>query len=109
MSPLFEAAIEATEESIYNSLFRACDMRGRGHSVKALPLKETRKRPLPTVWTRHWVQVMLRCGHIKSCPLGGVAVEKGANDAAGISLQRADAPASRSQIPCGLLANLRRA
>src|SRR5262249_37636594 len=24
MSPLFEAAIEATEESIYNSLFRAC-------------------------------------------------------------------------------------
>jgi D-aminopeptidase len=41
MSPLFEAAIEATEESIYNSLFRACDTQSRGHSVKALPLKET--------------------------------------------------------------------
>lgn len=41
MSPLFEAAIEAAEEAIYNSLFRACDMQGRGHTVKALPLKET--------------------------------------------------------------------
>ena len=41
MSPLFEAAIEATEEAIYNSLFRACDMQGQGHTVKALPLKET--------------------------------------------------------------------
>jgi D-aminopeptidase len=41
MSPLFEAVIEATEEAIYNSLFRACDMSGRGHTVKALPLKET--------------------------------------------------------------------
>lgn len=41
MSPLFEAAIESTEEAIYNSLFRACDMQGQGHTVKALPLKET--------------------------------------------------------------------
>lgn len=41
MSPLFEAVIEATEEAIYNSLFRAHDMTGRGHTVKALPLKET--------------------------------------------------------------------
>ncbi len=41
MSPLFEAVIEATEEAIYNSLFRACDMTGRGHTVNALPLKET--------------------------------------------------------------------
>jgi D-aminopeptidase len=41
MSPLFEAVIEATEEAIYNSLFRACDMTGQGHTVKALPLKET--------------------------------------------------------------------
>ncbi|HEX7285301.1 MAG TPA: P1 family peptidase [Candidatus Angelobacter sp.] len=43
MSPLFQAAIEATEEAIYNSLFRACDMRSRGHTVKALPLKETQE------------------------------------------------------------------
>ena len=41
MSPLFEAAIEATEESIYNSMLRAHDVSGRGHTVKALPLKET--------------------------------------------------------------------
>jgi D-aminopeptidase len=41
MSPLFEAVIEATEEAIYNSLFRAHDMSGRSHTVKALPLKET--------------------------------------------------------------------
>jgi D-aminopeptidase len=41
MSPLFEAVIEATEEAIYNSLFRAHDVTGRGHTIKALPLKET--------------------------------------------------------------------
>ena len=42
MSPLFEAVIEATEEAIYNSLFRACTMTGMdGHTVNALPLKET--------------------------------------------------------------------
>lgn len=41
MSPLFEAVIEATEGAIYNSLFRACDMQGQGHTVKALPIKET--------------------------------------------------------------------
>ena len=41
LSPLFEAVIEATEEAIYNSLFRARDTSGRGHTVKALPLKET--------------------------------------------------------------------
>ena len=38
MSPLFEAAIEATEEAIYNSLFRATTVTGRGHTVEALPL-----------------------------------------------------------------------
>jgi D-aminopeptidase len=41
MSPLFEAVIEATEEAIYNSLLRAHDVTGRGHTVKALPLPET--------------------------------------------------------------------
>ena len=41
MSPLFEAVIEATEESIYNSMLRAHDISGQGHAVKALPLKET--------------------------------------------------------------------
>jgi D-aminopeptidase len=41
MSPLFEAVIEATEEAIYNSMFRAHDVTGNGHAVKALPLQET--------------------------------------------------------------------
>lgn len=41
MSPLFEAVIEATEEAIYNSIFKARDMSGHGHTVKALPLEET--------------------------------------------------------------------
>jgi D-aminopeptidase len=41
MSPLFEAVIEATEEAIYNSMFRAHDVTGNGHTIKALPLKET--------------------------------------------------------------------
>lgn len=38
-SPLFMAAIEATEEAIINSLFAARDMKGiKGNEVKALPL-----------------------------------------------------------------------
>ncbi|HEY6659922.1 MAG TPA: P1 family peptidase [Pyrinomonadaceae bacterium] len=41
MSPLFLAAIEATEEAIYNSLFRATTTTGRGHTVEALPLDRT--------------------------------------------------------------------
>jgi D-aminopeptidase len=41
MSPLFEAVIEATEEAIDNSMFRAHDVSGNGHTVKALPLQQT--------------------------------------------------------------------
>ena len=41
MSPLFEAVIEATEEAIYNSLFRAKTMTGQGRTVQALPLDRT--------------------------------------------------------------------
>jgi D-aminopeptidase len=42
MSPLFLAVIEATEEAIYNSLFRANDMTGRGgRKVAALPIDRT--------------------------------------------------------------------
>ncbi|RRQ47598.1 S58 family peptidase [Maribacter algicola] len=41
MSPLFLAAIEATEEAILNSLFTAGTMTGRdGHQIEALPLYE---------------------------------------------------------------------
>lgn len=41
MSPLFLAVIEATEEAIYNSLFRATTITGRGHTVQALPIDRT--------------------------------------------------------------------
>ncbi len=41
MSPLFLAVIEATEEAIYNSLFRAQTMTGRGRTVPALPVDKT--------------------------------------------------------------------
>ena len=41
MSPLFLAVIEATEEAIYNSMFRAVTMTGNGHTVEALPLDKT--------------------------------------------------------------------
>ena len=41
MSPLFEAAIEATEEAIYNSLFRATTTTGNGHTIEALPIEKT--------------------------------------------------------------------
>src|SRR5512146_2135978 len=41
MSPLFLAVIEATEEAVYNSLFRATTVTGNGHTVEALPIDRT--------------------------------------------------------------------
>lgn len=41
MSPLFQAVIEATEEAIYNSMFRATTVTGQGHTVEALPIDKT--------------------------------------------------------------------
>jgi D-aminopeptidase len=42
MSPLFQAVVEATEEAICNSLFRATTMKGYGgHVVEELPLERT--------------------------------------------------------------------
>ena len=41
MSPLFQAVIEATEEAIYNSLFKATTTTGHGHTVEALPIDRT--------------------------------------------------------------------
>jgi len=44
MTPLFAAAIEATEEAIINSLFKAETMIGKdGHVIKALPIEEVVK------------------------------------------------------------------
>jgi D-aminopeptidase len=41
MSPLFLAAIEATEEAIYNSLFKATTTKESGQTVEALPIEKT--------------------------------------------------------------------
>jgi D-aminopeptidase len=38
MTGLFQAAVEATEEAIYNSLFMATTVSGNGHTIQALPL-----------------------------------------------------------------------
>jgi D-aminopeptidase len=41
LDPLFWAAIEATEEAVYNSLFRATTLSGCGRTVEAIPLEPT--------------------------------------------------------------------
>ncbi len=41
ISPLFLAVIEATEEAVYNSLFRATTTTSGGHTVEALPIDKT--------------------------------------------------------------------
>jgi D-aminopeptidase len=43
MSWLFLATIEATEEAIVNSLFRATTMTGNGRTIEALPLDKVLK------------------------------------------------------------------
>jgi D-aminopeptidase len=43
MSPLFQAALEATEEAVYNALFMATTTTGSGATIKALPLDEVRR------------------------------------------------------------------
>ena len=42
VSPLFQAALEATEEAVYNSLLRATTTIGRGTTVDALPVDRVR-------------------------------------------------------------------
>jgi D-aminopeptidase len=43
MSPLFEAALEATEEGVINSLFAATPVDGNGHHIDALPINQVLK------------------------------------------------------------------
>jgi D-aminopeptidase len=44
LTPLFQAAVEATEEAIYNSLLKAATMRGfRGAVVEALPVDKVKQ------------------------------------------------------------------
>jgi D-aminopeptidase len=43
VSGIFEGAVEATEEAVYNSLFMATTVTGNGHTVEALPLDRVRQ------------------------------------------------------------------
>ena len=40
ISSLFEAALDATEEAVYNSLLKATDTTGNGRTIRALPVDE---------------------------------------------------------------------
>jgi D-aminopeptidase len=51
LSGLYEAVIEATEEAIYNSLFRATTMTGKGGTVEAIPIDRVRE-----ILARHGVR-----------------------------------------------------
>jgi D-aminopeptidase len=51
-SPLFQAVAEATEEAIYNSLFRATTTTGHRGTIEALPLDGALKPPAPRTRTR---------------------------------------------------------
>ncbi len=42
VSPLFQAALEATEEAVYNSLLRATTVSSRSATVEALPIERVR-------------------------------------------------------------------
>lgn len=42
MSALFQGVVEATEEAIYNSLFKATTVTSRGRTIEALPLDRVR-------------------------------------------------------------------
>ena len=42
MSGLFQATVEATEESVYNSMFMATDVTSNGRTVRAIPLDSVR-------------------------------------------------------------------
>ena len=42
VSGLFEAALDATEEAVYNSLLKATDTTANGRTIRALPIEELR-------------------------------------------------------------------
>lgn len=51
LAPLFQAASEATEEAIYNSLLRAATVRGRnGHVAEAIPVEKLREMLRRSAW-----------------------------------------------------------
>lgn len=43
VSPLFEAALEATEEAVYNSLLQATTVTGNGQTAEAIPIERVKE------------------------------------------------------------------
>ena len=43
LSPLFQAALEATEEAVYNGLFQATTTSGMGRTYEAIPIDRVRQ------------------------------------------------------------------
>jgi D-aminopeptidase len=43
VSPLFQAALEATEEAVYNSLLQATTVTGNGRTAEALPIEKVKE------------------------------------------------------------------
>ncbi len=43
VSPLFQAALEATEEAVYNALLRATTTTGSGRTLEAIPVDSVRE------------------------------------------------------------------
>jgi D-aminopeptidase len=43
MSPLFQAALEATEEAVYNSLLKATTVKGRTATGEELPVARVKE------------------------------------------------------------------
>jgi D-aminopeptidase len=43
VSPLFQAALEATEEAVYNSLLKATTVKSRGATAEELPIGRVRE------------------------------------------------------------------
>jgi len=43
VSPLFQAALEATEEAVYNSLFQATTVTGNGRTAEAIPIDRVKE------------------------------------------------------------------
>jgi D-aminopeptidase len=61
LSPLFEATVEATEEAILNSLFRATTVTYRGRTVEALPIDRT-VAVLEKYHALHWDKTLVKGG-----------------------------------------------
>lgn len=58
VSPLFLAVAEATQEAVYNSMFRATTTSGQGHTVEALPIEQT-----VDILRRHGVLAAVKSDH----------------------------------------------